>query len=162
MSAPASFSSARPLRQILDLLKQEVADADAGFQIAQQGRWNALLRDRPLLAGYDRQANLGLTRVEIQLSLSVVRPGVFRRLGRRLAAPFSAGAGAVQPDITYRLSAPDDDAAAMRVSLVVERSGATTWTAAAAGSAEADAWTRGQTPTSRLAGGNLSQPARSS
>jgi hypothetical protein len=117
MADRLSFSGRGPLRESLAILQQEVADADAAFQIAQQARWNALLATRPLLAGADRLANLGLARVEVKLALVPLRLSWLRRL----YAWLFTRAGAPASQISYRFARPDEAATALKLTVVIQR-----------------------------------------
>ena len=113
-TAAGAVASPRPIADIVASLGQEVAEADAALQIGQQRGWNELAGGRPLLAGYDRLANLGVAEVRVTLALVAVRPGWLRRL---------AGAG---PEIRYR-PARAGEAASLELCAVIRRDGRGRW-----------------------------------
>ncbi len=74
-----TFTGRQPVQTVLSWLAQQIADADAAFQISQQRDWNAMAA-HPILEGHDRLVNLGLKELAVSVALAVIKPPWYRRL----------------------------------------------------------------------------------
>jgi hypothetical protein len=115
------FTGPRPVFAVLGWLSQEIADADAAFQITQQRDWNRIA-GRPLVEGFDRLANLGVTEVRVTVRLTAIRPPWYRRLWNRLWR--------LQDELAYRFHVKGDGSPALVFRATVARDTAGRWTAA--------------------------------
>jgi hypothetical protein len=110
MSLP---SSPLTVSAFLAAVEAEVIEADARFQVLQASAWHDASRDRPLLAGYDRLTNLGLTQLTVSVALEPVRVGLLRRFFNWLLG--------TTPEARFRLWSGDDTKAPLRLAVAFGR-----------------------------------------
>ncbi len=122
----AKISQAVPLARLLAILEAQVSQADAAFQIGQQMGWNEMIEGRPIMEGYDRLLNLGLTDIRLDLNLVAIPPGALfrfwlwlRSLGKR--APMI-------PEPHYRLAYLGEDRISMNAVFHISRNRDGVWT----------------------------------
>jgi hypothetical protein len=112
------FVGPRPVFDALAWIGNEVADADAAFQIAQQRGWNAIT-GHPLVEGYDRLANLGVAEVRVTVRLVAIPPAWYRRFINRVRG--------LEDEVRYRLHVPGDGPPSITFRATVARNEKGAW-----------------------------------
>ncbi|WP_210397039.1 hypothetical protein [Motiliproteus sediminis] len=123
------------LEEVTDALLADVISADARFQLAQAAAWKsfaaelnhrgAALGHGDLAAGWGRQANLGMDRLSLGLTLELYRPPWWQRLWLWMTTLI--GRKPPPRPAKYRLAGAGAGAPVLQLTLVATRTAEGRW-----------------------------------